>query len=52
MVMNPASLKSKIKLLLGYLPHDMLAYAFYKVNKLKGTRNELEKANLRPEIQI
>lgn len=41
-----------IKLLLGYLPHDMLAYAFCKVNKLKGIRNELAKANLRPEIQI
>lgn len=41
-----------IRLQLGYLPHDMLAYAFGQVNKSKGIRQEFARVNLRPEIQI
>lgn len=37
---------------LGYLSHDMLAYAFRQVNKLKGIHKKSARMNLRPEIQI
>lgn len=41
-----------IRLQLGYLPHDLLVYAFVQVNKLKGIPEERSRLRLRPEIRI
>ena len=41
-----------IRLQLGYLPHDMLVYAFGQVNNMKGIQKECAGLHLRPEIQI
>ncbi len=41
-----------MRLQLGYLPHDMLAYAFGEVSRLKGIRKKFARGNLRPEVRI
>jgi len=41
-----------IRLQLGYVPHDLLVYAFVHVNKLKGIPEERARLHLRPEIRI
>jgi len=41
-----------VRLQLGYLPHDLLVYAYGQVNNLKGIPRESARLHLRPEIQI
>lgn len=41
-----------VRLKLGYVPHELLVYAFGRVNRLKGIPQETARLHLRPGIQI